>query len=1132
RGSSGGRGMGDKGHSRPKPSAAERNPDSDGDHRVLASVTFNSGAGVQQGFPLGACGPGPGTAGAAGGHGAHGGRVTYGGYARIGGDGSNVQGVTTAALATAAPPVKRPRHKSEDGIGYSPSPGSNNYAFLIVMYQAWRREKRRQWEKDDLMAVAQSSGLAEKRIYGAKDLSIPGKASNFYDGWSCFRGLINRDPPLASERTKSKGTRGKEFTLTNLGWALAARLYKSALRYREVQPLPGVTEEQVDEEIRRYCEIEEVPPIFQAYPNGTPTRALRGPAYKGFIPGPREDRQVGATTAARTLEQGGGSAPPAAAAAARTPEPSLRRSKRLTSDSSGITIDEEVDRRGCGGGGGGELFGSHGQMGLMDGQGFMGRPVARDVAGAPALAVHYGQGTATGGCGGESGGASKQAAQPAAAAAASTSPVQVRRATTSVNLVAAEAVGRAAAATQLWSKPADGSRAVDVINLLDSSDDDDEGEGAGAGASHGDNRTVINNGKRGAPADGSGDAKDLIHGSDPAELHTSPAFNLNDLLRPSQDMLLQQEERLFPSQPASQPLPGIGAVAMAAAGMKTSQRVTIKEGDIAKLLAMGFPREALRREGGDLPSALESLDGGTISPVGDTESGDEEGVDEAVKGRTRNLAAASQGVVAIRGGAVPPAVAVPARPAAAAAAGVESIDGERSRGKGAKRAAEGAVTHPVAGAVVNAPAHQDSLLEYLPGLRCDSGQQAGGSQQQQQPFGMGSQQQSYGVLGSQQPYGGAASQQPYRVGTGSQQLELLGGQQAGGSGNLGTEGEAADGSDDRTLLLYEWLLPRVSDVTANHKELPLRLPPMRPGQRFEDIYDVVLLADNREPPALLDALWRQATVQGVRMVAGMSLTVGDFLWVAVSKGASLSRAGKEQWFVLDAILERKQVNDLLSSLHSSRYGTQKYRLKRCGLRRLYYLLEEPIENYKGGPSDEKALRTTLQSGLLEGFFVIRTLNSDDTARQLCMLTRALERQYRGRMCTSSSACSAAEPSGGSAERQDAADEMLPSYTVWDSSLKKLSQNMKVQAMFGLMLCAVPGLGEERVGRILARYSSPALLWESYKAAMRSAAAAGRDPAVAAEQMLAGEVGSQCSARVYQQLFSKGVPPDQVIGPGR
>lgn len=40
------------------------------------------------------------------------------------------------------------------------------------------------------------------------------------------------------------------------------------------------------------------------------------------------------------------------------------------------------------------------------------------------------------------------------------------------------------------------------------------------------------------------------------------------------------------------------------------------------------------------------------------------------------------------------------------------------------------------------------------------------------------------------------------------------------------------------LCSYEWLLPRVGEVAANHRELPIRLPPLQPGQHFEDVYDV------------------------------------------------------------------------------------------------------------------------------------------------------------------------------------------------------------------------------------------------------------------------------------------------------
>lgn len=167
--------------------------------------------------------------------------------------------------------------------------------------------------------------------------------------------MISKDPQLVLERTKTKGVRGKDYSLTNAGWALAARVYKSAVRrvpptarariivlnirgrtspylcirirvcdcahvcvslrsalsfstlprmppltltctrsltihrrlnpaghcaalpppppphrYREVQPLPGLTEAAVHSDITTYCSLEGLPLLLEAYPAGTP----------------------------------------------------------------------------------------------------------------------------------------------------------------------------------------------------------------------------------------------------------------------------------------------------------------------------------------------------------------------------------------------------------------------------------------------------------------------------------------------------------------------------------------------------------------------------------------------------------------------------------------------------------------------------------------------------------------------------------------------------------------------------------------------------------------------------------------------------------------------------------------------
>lgn len=61
---------------------------------------------------------------------------------------------------------------------------------------------------------------------------------------------------------------------------------------------------------------------------------------------------------------------------------------------------------------------------------------------------------------------------------------------------------------------------------------------------------------------------------------------------------------------------------------------------------------------------------------------------------------------------------------------------------------------------------------------------------------------------------------------------------------------------------------------------------------------------------------------------------GDVLWVARSKASP-----RDMW-ALDYVVERKSVNDLVKSIKDhGRYEKQKYALRRCGLRRIMYLIE-------------------------------------------------------------------------------------------------------------------------------------------------------------------------------------------------
>ncbi|TNM93717.1 hypothetical protein fugu_001893 [Takifugu bimaculatus] len=105
------------------------------------------------------------------------------------------------------------------------------------------------------------------------------------------------------------------------------------------------------------------------------------------------------------------------------------------------------------------------------------------------------------------------------------------------------------------------------------------------------------------------------------------------------------------------------------------------------------------------------------------------------------------------------------------------------------------------------------------------------------------------------------------------------------------------------------------------------------------------------------------------------LNVGDFLWVAREKvspvpGQLQVPGGRE--LVLDYIIERKRIDDLCSSIIDGRFREQKFRLKRCGLRKPIYL----VELHGNAASHQSLPENTLQQAIVstqvvDGFFVKR-----------------------------------------------------------------------------------------------------------------------------------------------------------------
>ncbi|KAM7263382.1 hypothetical protein ACFE04_001065 [Oxalis oulophora] len=167
----------------------------------------------------------------------------------------------------------------------------------------------------------------------------------------------------------------------------------------------------------------------------------------------------------------------------------------------------------------------------------------------------------------------------------------------------------------------------------------------------------------------------------------------------------------------------------------------------------------------------------------------------------------------------------------------------------------------------------------------------------------------------------------------------------------------------------------------------LSVPPIGIGERFKDIYEVVLILDDREQ-------FTSRGNQSRKIVESYSavfkipievrrLPVGDAIWIARHKYLHTE-------YVLDFIVERKRVDDLRSSIRDNRYKEQKLKLVRCGLKKLIYIVEGDPNCSEAAESIKTACFTT---EILEGFDVQRTNSLADTMKRYGHLTHAITQYY-------------------------------------------------------------------------------------------------------------------------------------------
>ncbi|KAM0912304.1 hypothetical protein ACQ4PT_012975 [Festuca glaucescens] len=165
----------------------------------------------------------------------------------------------------------------------------------------------------------------------------------------------------------------------------------------------------------------------------------------------------------------------------------------------------------------------------------------------------------------------------------------------------------------------------------------------------------------------------------------------------------------------------------------------------------------------------------------------------------------------------------------------------------------------------------------------------------------------------------------------------------------------------------------------------LAMPPRHSNTKFLEAYEVVLILDDRET---LGPRSRRKFVDNIHSqfhipVEMKRLPVGDAIWIARHKVLHTE-------YVLDFIVERKNVDDLVDSIRDNRYKDQKLRMQKCGLRKLIYLVEGDPNTADSVESVKTACFTT---EILERFDVQRTTGYPDTERRYGCLTLSIIDYY-------------------------------------------------------------------------------------------------------------------------------------------
>jgi ERCC4-type nuclease len=187
------------------------------------------------------------------------------------------------------------------------------------------------------------------------------------------------------------------------------------------------------------------------------------------------------------------------------------------------------------------------------------------------------------------------------------------------------------------------------------------------------------------------------------------------------------------------------------------------------------------------------------------------------------------------------------------------------------------------------------------------------------------------------------------------------------------------------------------------------------------------------------------------------------------------------------IIERKTVNDLLSSIKDGRYEEQSYRLNGINHpnHNIIYLIEGDVNRINRFKTDNRVEKLTLYSAMFslnyyKGFSLFRTNNLEETATVICNMVYKLAKETANKKpyytSNESSEVRATPENQKNLEIPDSPKNPSDVDKDYVNVVKKVKkENITSENIDEIMLCQIPGISTTTALAIIQKYASLANL---------------------------------------------------------